>query len=644
MPPKRRSARQAAAAAAAAAKADDAAATATTAAAPADPEPEKKKPATRGRGRGKAKATADATPDATPEDSKDSSPKDTGSPVDDDASTETKKGKGKGRGKATKRKIDDVDDEAATDNKDTKDDVEVPKIVKAIKKGRAAVDHLCPVARQVHVYESGQDVFGEYDHPHISSVDVMLNQTDIKNNNNKFYVLQLLEADSGGRYHVWTRWGRVGYDGQNKLEHCGSLASALASFKKKFSDKTKNQWDDRADFVKYPGKYFLMERDYGDDEEEKDSSAASDNKEPIKIPESKLDERVQELIKLITNTEMMTREMVEIGYDAKKMPLGKLTKQHIEKGYNVLKEIAEELNKPSRSNSRLTDLTSEFYTIIPHEFGMRTPPVINTPQMLKSKLQMVEALADIQIATTLLKSTSGVPDANPIDVHYEALHCDLAPIDKNSDTFELIKRYTQNTHAATHNAYKLEVDEVFEVVRDGEVDKYEKVKADIEKKKDNRMLLWHGSRLTNFVGILSQGLRIAPPEAPVTGYMFGKGVYFADMVSKSANYCFTSPHNPTGLMLLCEVQLGEPRPCFYADYDAGTKAKAGGLHSTKGCGSTAPDESEFVKMEDGVVVPCGKPTNVKKSEGSLLYNEYIVYDVAQIRMRYLIKMKFKYGR
>ena len=34
-----------------------------------------------------------------------------------------------------------------------------------------------------------------------------------------------------------------------------------------------------------------------------------------------------------------------------------------------------------------------------------------------------------------------------------------------------------------------------------------------------RMLLWHGSRLTNWAGILGQGLRIAPPEAPVTGYM-----------------------------------------------------------------------------------------------------------------------------
>ena len=55
----------------------------------------------------------------------------------------------------------------------------------------------------------------------------------------------------------------------------------------------------------------------------------------------------------------------------------------------------------------------------------------------------------------------------------------------------------------------------------------------------------------------SQGLRIAPPEAPVTGYMFGKGVYFADMASKSANYCRTSSADNIGLMLLCEVALGD---------------------------------------------------------------------------------------
>ncbi len=40
------------------------------------------------------------------------------------------------------------------------------------------------------------------------------------------------------------------------------------------------------------------------------------------------------------------------------------------------------------------------------------------------------------------------------------------------------------------------------------------------------MLLVHGSRLTNFVGILSNGLKIAPPDVPASGYLFGKGNIF----------------------------------------------------------------------------------------------------------------------
>ncbi len=75
----------------------------------------------------------------------------------------------------------------------------------------------------------------------------------------------------------------------------------------------------------------------------------------------------------------------------------------------------------------------------------------------------------------------------------------------------------------------------------------------------NRRLLWHGSRLSNFVGILSKGkkkkkkkkkfflgIRIAPPEAPMTGYFLGKGAYFSDMSSKSSEYCAPNPKNPIG--------------------------------------------------------------------------------------------------
>jgi hypothetical protein len=53
----------------------------------------------------------------------------------------------------------------------------------------------------------------------------------------------------------------------------------------------------------------------------------------------------------------------------------------------------------------------------------------------------------------------------------------------------------------------------------------------------NRRLLWHGSRLTNFKGIFEEGLLIAPEHVPHTAFLFGKGLYFADMFAKAASYC-----------------------------------------------------------------------------------------------------------
>ena len=88
---------------------------------------------------------------------------------------------------------------------------------------------------------------------------------------------------------------------------------------------------------------------------------------------------------------------------------------------------------------------------------------------------------------------------------------------------------------------------------------------------------------------MSQGLRIAPPEAPVNGYMFGKGVYLADISTKSANYCCPEQSGGTALLLLCEAKLGSPMLVLTAsDYDAGEKAKTAGCLSTWGQGMTAP--------------------------------------------------------
>jgi len=44
--------------------------------------------------------------------------------------------------------------------------------------------------------------------------------------------------------------------------------------------------------------------------------------------------------------------------------------------------------------------------------------------------------------------------------------------------------------------------------------------------------------------------------------MFGKGVYFADIASKSVGYTNSHASNGIGLMLLCNVALGKTRPLY----------------------------------------------------------------------------------
>lgn len=298
---------------------------------------------------------------------------------------------------------------------------------------------------------------------------------------------------------------------------------------------------------------YPIEVDYGQDERtqklELENSSLKSN----------LHTSVQDIVKLLFDVDAMKKVMLEFELDMEKMPLGRLSQTQLQKALKVLNELSL-LVGSGGSNAQFIDASNRFYTLIPHDFGMELPSVLDTLDIIKTKIEMLDSLMEIEVAYNMLK-VEGDSDKHPIDTHYEQLKTDMEVIDHDSEEFKLLVKYVQNTHAETHNTYDLEVMDIFRVKRKNEDRRYKPFK-----KLHNKKLLWHGSRLTNYVGILSHGLKIAPPEAPVTGYMFGKGIYFADMVSKSANYCFTSKTNATGLMLLCEVALGDMLEFTNAEY------------------------------------------------------------------------------
>ncbi|KAF2024322.1 PARP-domain-containing protein [Setomelanomma holmii] len=525
-------------------------------------------------------------------------------------------------------------------------DAKKPKIVEDAKVGDGqnakskkiaiSVDEYCPIG-SYQVYIDGDGTIW----------DASLNQTNSSANNNKFYKVQLLHNGSND-YKTWTRWGRVGERGQSAMLGGGSLPDALKNFEKKFKDKSGLKWDDRGEEPK-AGKYAYVERSYNPDSgDEGDADAGADNDDGDKPApaECTLEPPVQNLMKLIFNQSYFDATMSDLKYDANKLPLGKLSKGTIARGFQALKDLSVLLdNTDAESRAEIQRLSDRYHSLIPHAFGRDRPPVIQDNDHLKREIELLESLSDMKEAAAMLKSSlkddGGI---HQLDRQFNGLGMnEMSPLDPRSQEYSELSAYLNSSKGATHHL-SYEVEDIFRIERQGEIERFEK--SEYSKITSNRRLLWHGSRVTNFGGILGQGLRIAPPEAPVSGYMFGKGIYLADMSSKSANYCCSYSSGGTALLLLCEAELGDPmHELTSANYSAGEDAKAKGCWSTWGKGQTGPSKwkdagcvNQGLKgcmMPDVSTVP--GPTNVPGAY--LMYNEFITYDVAQVRLRYLFRVR-----
>ncbi|CAG9535656.1 unnamed protein product [Cercopithifilaria johnstoni] len=483
-----------------------------------------------------------------------------------------------------------------------------------IIKNGTVVDAECPLQEVVHVWKDENGKLWE----------TTLGTADFQTGANSFYKLQLLKHDCKQNYYLFRSWGRVGTSigGAKTDKYRGDLERAKMTFEKLFNERTANNWNDIENFKKVPGKMSLIETHY--------ESSKELQKFVVKPGSlSKLPRPIQQIIKMIFDVDAMNDVLESLEIDTDKMPLGILSTRHIKNAYEVLTELQKLMEVGNAKYKDYLDATNRFFTLIPHNFGMNKPPLLNSQKLLIDKTKLLDDLMELEVTYSILRTDNEIDRMrDPVDVHYEKLHSQLEVLDKQSDEYKRILQYATNTHAPTHDQYKLEVVDIIRVKREGESERF-------KKNIPNHYLLWHGSRITNYAGILSQGLRIAPPEAPMTGYMFGKGIYFADLVSKSANYCHTV--NTEGFILLCEVALGE----MQEEVNAKSIAKPNkGKHSVKGLGQMIPDPNEYFVTEDGVTIPMGKPVDTKRQDLTLLYNEYIVYDVAQVEIKYLVRAKF----
>ncbi|KAK6170199.1 hypothetical protein SNE40_018651 [Patella caerulea] len=284
--------------------------------------------------------------------------------------------------------------------------------------------------------------------------------------------------------------------------------------------------------------------------------------------------------------------------------LADLQISQIDKADAILVEIKDELNKTADTN-KLQTLLQDFYSALPHQTeGKETKP---DRRWLSNKQDLCQLLRDmLSVNEATNWSTNSSPEAK-----YKALRCYIKHIEpgKNDVQFQDIR---EQILTSLDSDTKVEVKKIYVIQRPIE-------ESNFTHDLCPKQLLFHSSRVENFVGLLSRGLLL--PKVVVDDYggkrtdagLLGSGIYFASSASKSARYSTASKSVGSRLMLICEVALG--RTCPFYESDPDLKQPPDGYDSVHGEKRNVDNGSQFMD------------------------NEYVIYNVKQQRIKYLVEFQ-----
>jgi poly [ADP-ribose] polymerase 2/3/4 len=414
-----------------------------------------------------------------------------------------------------------------------------------------------------------------------------LNFTDIVNNNNKFYNLEIVKDDKGKMY-LYTVYGRVGAGGAKEYRICGDQTEAEREALSIIKSKTKKGYVEvklaKADIGSDAGKA-KVDTSVSVESLKKMGATVVEKDENV----SKLHPQVQDLVRTWFG---VTQEFVELNLDTKKCPLGQLSIDQIDLAKKILDEARLQVHLKKPDTQELNKLTSQYYSNIPHVLGHRINADVlrfDDDAKIDKALDILDVFADAKNVQAVISKKSAV------DSQYATLKADFEFVDPTDPVFVWIDKMLHGTRASNHQGLgKLKTHKVFRVHRHGEEKRWlaaaEKIagecgkfhpsdvyarfvkeRMDIPKeldslyKKANILPGWHGTRRANMIGITTKGLLIRPSGVIHAGSMYGDGIYWATNSTKSINYCdvrgshWAAGSNKTAYLFLADVAFGNQK-------------------------------------------------------------------------------------
>jgi poly [ADP-ribose] polymerase 2/3/4 len=405
---------------------------------------------------------------------------------------------------------------------------------------------------------------------------------EVDENSNKVWQGKVLDDGS-----FVVEWGRVGNQLQNKVYYFNSIVLAQNKLERTKRQKLRKGYTE--------AQVINQNQSYNPTLKEEDLELIA-----AKQIEHGKDPRAKQLIRYLVavNIHNITSQ-TNISFDVTtgnfSTPLGLVTPQAIALARDYLIRIAESSQKNNRSTR---SLINNYLRLI--------------PQKLSYKIDYTRFLAtqEIQRQYEILNALSASIDLTQSDRDDRVFECSIRRIPGSNiegrKTFREINHLYESTINSNHFAAAYKMRRIYEIDIPSMNQAFSQKATEI----GNVKLHWHGTRASNLLSILKHGLIIPSAHAAqCTGRMFGNGIYGSEQSTKALNYA-TNYWNQSGednqriYMLLCEFAMGKE---YHIQNNHRGNLPVSGYNST------------YVK-----------PGNV-----NVINQESIVYDTAQVKIKYL---------
>ena len=283
-----------------------------------------------------------------------------------------------------------------------------------------------------------------------------------------------------------------------------------------------------------------------------------------------------------------------------------LTNSILDKAELILYQQRDEFLKPKEERR---NYSKEYYASLPFKNSYENRSILNRKN-LNDQFELVQVLHDM----LNIGEETNWNIRSSVQSIYRSIGCHISSL--SDKEFSAVREKILNSVEFDSS---LEIMNIYSINRPNETLNFNKNNL------HNVQLLYHGSRVSNFVGILSRGLLTPKSILSQDTYddasdpfkMLGFGIYFSDSFKTSLKYAKASDSKQTQLLLLCEVALGKCKELYEFDYNL--IEAPNGYHSVHGVKLTPENGSAF---ED---------------------SEYCVYNSEQCKIKYLVEVKPKFA-